>query len=127
MPKVLLVEDERSILKALSFELEEEGFEVFHATNYQEAVSFLAALECDLIISDLFIDSQSGDGIRLLNRVQNEDKYIPFIAITAYPETNLAREAKKALQDCFFIKPFAVEDLKKKVYELLKEKSTESN
>ena len=73
MPKVLLVEDERSILKALSFELEEEGFEVFHATNYQEAVSFLAALECDLIISDLFIDSQSGDGIRLLNRVQNED------------------------------------------------------
>ena len=121
MPRVLLVEDERSILKALSFELEEEGFEVFHATNYQEAVSFLTALECDLIISDLFIDSDSGDGIRLLNKVRSGEKHIPFIAITAYPETNLAREAKKTLQDCFFIKPFAVGDLKKKVFELLEE------
>jgi DNA-binding NtrC family response regulator len=121
MPRVLLVEDERSILKALSFELEEEGFEVFHASNYQEAVSSLTALECDLIISDLFIDSDSGDGIRLLNKVRSGEKYIPFIAITAYPETNLAREAKKALKDCFFIKPFAVGDLKKKVFELLEE------
>ena len=121
MPRVLLVEDERSILKALSFELEEEGFEVFHATNYQEAVSFLTALECDLIISDLFIDSDSGDGIRLLNKVRSGEKHIPFIAITAYPETNLAREAQKTLQDCFFIKPFAVGDLKKKVFQLLEE------
>ena len=122
MPRVLVVEDERSILKALSFELEEDGFEVFHACNYQEAVSSLLAFECDLIISDLFIDSENGDGIRLLNKVQKESRHIPFIAITAYPETNLAREAKKTLQDCFFIKPFAVGDLKKKVYELLGEK-----
>jgi DNA-binding NtrC family response regulator len=122
MAKVLLVEDERSILKALSFELEEDGFEVYHATNYQEAVSSLMAFECDLIISDLFIDSESGDGIRLLNKVMHDDKQIPFIAITAYPETNLAREAQKTLKDCFFIKPFDAGDLKKKVYELLKEK-----
>ena len=121
MAKVLLVEDERSILKALSFELEEDGFEVYHATNYQEAVSSLMAFECDLIISDLFIDSESGDGIRLLNKVQQDEKHIPFIAITAYPETNLAREAQKTLKDCFFIKPFAAEDLKRKVYELLAE------
>jgi DNA-binding NtrC family response regulator len=122
MAKVLLVEDERSILKALSFELEEDGFEVYHATNYQEAVSSLMAFECDLIISDLFIDSESGDGIRLLNEVLQNEKHIPFIAITAYPETNLAREAQKTLKDCFFIKPFAAGDLKKKVYELLGEK-----
>lgn len=123
MPRVLLVEDERSILKALSFELEEDGYEVYHASNYQEAVSSLMAFECDLIISDLFIDSESGDGIRLLNKVKQDEKQIPFIAITAYPETNLAREAQKTLQDCFFIKPFAVGDLKKKVYELLEGKN----
>jgi DNA-binding NtrC family response regulator len=122
MAKVLVVEDERSILKALSFELEEDGFEVYHATNYQEAVSSLLAFECDLIISDLFIDSESGDGIRLLNKVRQDEKHIPFIAITAYPETNLAREAQKTLKDCFFIKPFAAGDLKKKVYELLGDK-----
>ena len=81
----------------------------------------MTALECDLIISDLFIDSDSGDGIRLLNKVRSGEKHIPFIAITAYPETNLAREAKKTLRDCFFIKPFAVGDLKKKVFELLEE------
>jgi DNA-binding NtrC family response regulator len=122
MAKLLLVEDERSILKALSFELEEEGFEVFHASNYQEAVSYLMAFECDLIISDLFIDSDTGDGIRLLNKVKKSNMHIPFIAITAYPETNLAREAQKTLEDCFFVKPFAAGEITKKVYELLEAK-----
>ncbi len=106
MYRVLLVEDERSILKALSFELEDAGYEVLHASNYDEATCYMSAFECDLIISDLFFSAETGDGIRLLNQVKQRENEIPFIAMTAFPETNLALQAKKVLNDRFFVKPF---------------------
>ena len=119
MFKVLLVEDERSILKALSFELEDDGYEVLHASNYQEATSYMSAFECDLIISDLFFSCESGDGIQLLNQVKQGEKEIPFIAMTAFPDTNLACQAKKVLHDRFFVKPFHVRQLRQKISEIL--------
>ncbi len=119
MFRVLLVEDERSILKALSFELEDDGYEVLHASNYQEAACYISAFECDLIISDLFFGSKSGDGIQLLNQVKQGEREIPFIAMTAFPETNLAFQAKKMLHDRFFVKPFHVRQLRQKISEIL--------
>jgi DNA-binding response OmpR family regulator len=119
MQKVLLVENERSIRQALVFELEDDGYEVLNATNFQEAASYISSFDCDLVISDLFFDEEAGDGIRLLNEVQQSDRPIPFIAMTAFPETNLAAQAKKLLNDRFFIKPFTALKLKAKVTEIL--------
>ena len=119
MPRVLLVEDERSILKALSFELEDAGYEVLHASSYQEAASYISALECDLIVSDLFFSVEQGDGIQLLNEARRGERQIPFIAMTAFPETNIAVQAKKVLRDRFFVKPFYARDLRKKIGEIL--------
>ena len=117
MAKILIIEDERSIRQALRFELEEEGHEIFYASDYAEAVSSFLAFDCDLIISDLFLDE--GNGLQILNLLNQENKKIPFIGMTAFPETKLGIKARSMLKDRFFAKPFLAPILKAKVNEVL--------
>ena len=118
MANILIVEDERSVRQALRFEFEDEGYEVLYATDYPEAVSAFNAFDCDMVISDLFLSQ--GDGIQFLDLVKNNEKHVPFIAITAFPETKLATKAKSLLKDRFFVKPFYTSAIKEKVNEILK-------
>jgi DNA-binding response OmpR family regulator len=117
MATILIVEDERSIRQALLFELEDEGHHVFFASNFQEAVSALRAFSYDIIISDIFLGD--GTGLELMNMIKRKNRHIPFIAITAYPESELALRVKAVLKDCFFEKPFSLSSLLLKVKELL--------
>jgi len=119
MAKILVVDDERSVRQAICFELEEDGYEVFHASDYSEAISTYRAFNCDMVISDIFLDK--GDGIQLMNMINNDEKEIPFIAISAFPDSELASQAKSILKDRFFEKPFYAPLLKKKIFELLKQ------
>jgi two-component system response regulator VicR len=113
MSKILVVEDERSVRQALRFELEDDGHEVMDVNDYAEAYSACNAINYDLIISDIFVSN--GNGVQLLNQKMNT----PFIAITAFPESNLAVRAKAVLKDRFFEKPFPMNALMNKVHELL--------
>lgn len=113
MSKILVIEDERSVRQALRFELEDDGHDVIDVNDYSEALSACNAFKYDLIISDIFINN--GNGLQLLNRVHN----VPFIAMTAFPESNLGKKAKAILKDKFFEKPFSMLVLLKKVKELL--------
>ena len=121
MAKILVVDDERSVRQAICFELEDDGFEVFHASDYSEAISAYRAFGCDMVISDIFLNK--GDGIQLMNMINEDKKEVPFIAITAFPESELASQAKLILKDRFFEKPFYTPLLKEKVFELLKKSS----
>lgn len=117
MAKILIVEDERSIRQALRFELEAEGYEVGFASDYQEAVSAMRAFDFDLVISDIFLNN--GDGVQLIRNTYADKKDIPFIAITAFPGSDLAKRAKLILKDRFFEKPFCFLALTAKVDEVL--------
>ena len=117
MKKILVVEDERSVRQAICFELEDNGYEVIYASNYQEAVVALKAFQCDAVISDLFLGKDNG--IQLLNIINGRPRKVPFIAITAFPESELATQARLLLKDCFLEKPFSAPILIDKVQQLL--------
>ena len=117
MAKILIVEDERSIRQALRFELEDLGYEVGDASDYNEAVSAMRAFDFDLVISDIYLNN--GDGVQLIRKAYRDKKDIPFIAITAFPTSDLAKRAKLILKDRFFEKPFCAAAIKDKVDELL--------
>jgi len=117
MARVLLVEDERSIRQAIRFELEDAGHDVIFAENFNEAVSAFHSFECDVVISDLFLGK--GDGIQLLQLVSQSETEIPFIGITAFPETTLANKARKVLKDNLFIKPFNSPILNDRIKQLM--------
>jgi DNA-binding response OmpR family regulator len=117
MARILVVEDERSIRQALSFELEEEGHLVHHVADYEEAVSAMQAFQYDIVISDIYLEC--GNGFELMQWAKKSRLNIPFIMITAYPESDLAMRVKEILKDRLFAKPFFVSSLKSKISELL--------
>ena len=119
MALILIVEDERSIRQAIQFELNDVGYEVHCACNFQEALSALRAFEYDLIISDIYL--QDGNGIELMNIARKMNKQVPYIAISAFPESELAIQVKQSLKDRFIKKPFDVEQIKSKAREILKD------
>ena len=120
MALILVVEDERSIRQALSFELLDEGYTVHCASGIQEAVSALKAFQYDLIISDIFMDD--GQGTQLMDLARKLNKKIPFIIISAYPDSDLAVRVKEILKDRFFVKPFYAAALTAKAGEILRTK-----
>ena len=118
MAKILIVEDERSVRQALCFELEDDGFEVNSASSLPEALNACRDLRYDMVISDLFI--RQGNGLELLDLLNQDHHDLPFIAITAFPDSALAHKVRSILKDRFFVKPFLTNELKAKIHEVLK-------
>jgi len=116
-PKVLIVDDERSVRQALRFELEDQGFQVVYATDFNEALSALRAFDFDIVITDVYLNK--GDGIQLMNKVKKRRVEVPFILLSAFPDSDLAIRAKQLLKDRFYEKPFFMPALTEKVHELL--------
>lgn len=117
MAKILIVEDERSIRQALRFEFEDQGYDVGFASDFKEALSAIRAFDFDLVISDLYLSD--GDGVQLMRNTYEGKKNVPFIGMTAFPASDLAKRAKLILKDRFFEKPFCAAALKAKVAEVL--------
>jgi DNA-binding response OmpR family regulator len=119
MPKarILIVDDERSIRQALRFELEDEGYEIHYAADFEEALSSIRVFDIDMVITDVYLGD--GDGIQLMERMGRINKNLTFIVISAFPESDLSVRAKEILNDRFYEKPFIMPDFKRKVNELL--------
>ena len=113
MTNILVVDEERSIRQAIKFELESEGFIVIDVNNYTEAFSAFNAFKCSLVISD--ISDENGNGKKLLNIFKN----VPFIAMSAYPNSGYFNRVNSIPKDRYFKKPFPIKQLVTKVHEVL--------
>jgi DNA-binding NtrC family response regulator len=71
----------------------------------------------DLVIADIFLHHSSG--LKLFKIIQRLNKNIPFIGMAAFPGQNLSFIAEAILKECFFVKPFSFQDLKKKINTVL--------
>ena len=124
MIKILIVEDERSIRQALRFEFEDQGYEVGFAADYNEALSAIRAFDYDLVISDVYLNN--GNAGQLLRQAYDDKREVPFIAITAFPGSDLAKRIRMILKDRFFEKPFCTNALRAKVNEVLAMKNVDA-
>lgn len=81
MKKILVIEDEPSILKLLSYNLEQEGYEVETTMDGQDGFNLALKNTYDLILLDLMLPSKNGQEIcRELRQEKNE---VPIIMLTA--------------------------------------------
>jgi len=117
MAKILLIEDERSIRQAIRFELEDEGHDVFYTSDWTEAFSAIRAFRFDLIISDIYFGKKCNP--QLIEMMRKLNQSVPFIAMTAYPESELSMKIQAQLKDRFFAKPFITSVFKQKVSEII--------
>jgi two-component system response regulator PilR (NtrC family) len=114
-PRILVVDDERSMRELLAIVLRREGYEVLLAENGKSAIATLEKEPVDILISDIKMPDLSGvDVLRAAKRI---DKDILGIMITAFASTETAVEAMRLGACDYLSKPFDVDLLRMKVRE----------
>jgi two-component system KDP operon response regulator KdpE len=106
--RVLVVDDERQILRALKVILREAGYEVAEAMSVEEALDRAAVRPPDAAIVDLMLPD--GSGIELCRRLR-EWTTMPILVLSAIGEEEAKVEALEAGADDYVTKPFGTREL----------------
>jgi two-component system, NtrC family, response regulator PilR len=109
MSRILLVDDEPSILSVLSTLLRAEGHEVVPVLGGEKAQDVVRSESFDLMISDIRMSPV--DGMQLLKIARKERSGMAVIMITAYGSVETAVEAMKEGAFDYVTKPFKVDEL----------------
>jgi DNA-binding response OmpR family regulator len=120
MPKkILIVDDEPSIIVPLQFIMEQNGYEILVAFSGEEAMEVVARHRPDLILLDIMLPVV--DGFEVCQRVrENPDwKDIRIVLVTAVGTEADMTKGLDLGADAYVTKPFANADLIAKVKELL--------
>jgi DNA-binding NtrC family response regulator len=116
-PRIVLLDDEASLIKWLSYALEEKGCTVFATTDPKDALAEIRSQRFDLIISDIKMPEL--DGFEFLRRVRGIYPTVPFIFITAYGSMDSAINALRDRASDYILKPFSIDELWSRVKSLL--------
>ena len=117
MAKILIVDDERTILLTIQHLLNEQGFETCEASNGLAALQLFQTQFFDLVISDLRMPRM--DGVSFLHEVKNLDPTVPIIVLTAYATSEILSAANERHAFTYLPNPFQSETLLRIVGELL--------
>ena len=109
MPRILIVDDEPSILNVLGTLLKAQSHEVTPARSGEVALALLKQQSFDLMISDIRMGSM--DGMQLLQQVRREHPGLAVIMLTAFGTVETAVEAMKEGAFDYVTKPFKVDEL----------------
>lgn len=115
--KILLVEDEKTLAKALKFNLEKEGFHVTVAYDGEEALRALSQEKPALIILDLMLPVI--DGYEVCRRVRR-DSDVPIIMLTARDEDIDKILGLELGADDYMTKPFNTRELLARIRAILR-------
>lgn len=123
--KILLVDDEKTILDISKRYLEKEGYNVITAKNGKEALIVFKHQSIDLIITDIMMPEL--DGHEFMLDVLEEKEHIPFIYITAKNANQDILYSLSLGADDYLIKPFNPTELVLRVRNILRRVYNESN
>jgi two-component system, OmpR family, KDP operon response regulator KdpE len=108
MTRILVVDDDPSLLKALRIGLTARGDEVLVARSGSEAMAQVALAAPDLVILDLGLPDL--DGLDVCRRIR-EFSEVPIVVLSAYGDERRKVEALDSGADDFVTKPFGMAEL----------------
>src|SRR4030042_16192 len=111
--KILVIDDERAILKVLGIKLKISGYDVVTALSGLEALSMVDSISPDLILLDIIMPGM--DGFEVLQKLRSRSQ-LPVIIFSARPE-NASKALSLGAND-FVSKPFDVDDLVRRIQKL---------
>ena len=117
MPKILVVDDERVMVKGIKFNLENEGYQVDTGSDGEEAVDKARTGQFDLIILDLMMPKI--DGLQACMKIR-EFSNVPVIMLTAKGEDTDKIIGFECGADDYITKPFNILELKARIRALLR-------
>jgi DNA-binding NarL/FixJ family response regulator len=109
--RLLVVDDEAKLLRAVAVTLREEGYEVTTARSGAEALVAVNASVPDLIISDIRMPGMDGYQLARALRANPRTELIPVIFLTAKGERKDRLAGIRAGVDAYLTKPFDPEEL----------------
>lgn len=115
--RILVIEDDEMILRALEFRLTKEDYEVTVARSGKEALNKLKSESFNLVITDLMLPFVMG--MELLSYIKSLNTDTPVIILSAADEEATVMEAFKLGADDFIPKPFSPGELSMRVKRLL--------
>lgn len=112
MAKVLLVDDEATMVQMVTETLRAEGHEVHPFTQGDPALEALSELEPELVITDLYLDKTRAYGLEILQKARSLNPPASVIMITGFGSIETAVSAMKKGAYDYLEKPFKVDELK---------------
>src|SRR5712671_2403576 len=112
MARVLLVDDELTMVQMVAELLRQEGHEVFPFTNGQAASAALIAHSPEVVITDLYFDKTRAQGLEIVRKARELDPPAVVIVITGFGSIETAVEAMKNGAFDYLEKPFKLDELR---------------
>ena len=106
---ILVVDDDRSLLKLLDSALLRMGYQVTTTENPEKGLELLREKRFDLVLTDLVMEPV--DGFQVLAASKKIHHDVPVIAITGNKDSNLAVKALKLEADDYLFKPIELQNL----------------
>ncbi len=116
--RILLVDDDKALLRLLSMRMTAAGYEVTAVTSGEEALAHLPLLRPHLIVTDLQMDGM--DGMTLFNQVHSRNPTLPVLMLTAHGTIPEAIEATSRGVFSYLTKPFNSKVLEEHIARALK-------
>ncbi|MDX6470783.1 MAG: two-component system, OmpR family, response regulator [Gaiellaceae bacterium] len=119
--RILVVDDEPSIVDAVSTALRYEGFEVQEAMNGRDAMAAVASFEPDLVVLDWMLPDI--EGIEVGRRIRERGFKTAILFLTAKEAVENKVEALRAGGDDYVTKPFSLAEVVARVQAILRRTS----
>ncbi|MDD4623769.1 MAG: response regulator transcription factor [Bacilli bacterium] len=115
--KILIIDDEKSIVETIKAYLIKEEFEVFTAFSGREALQVFNNNELDLIVLDLMLPEISGEDVCKIIR---QDSNIPIIMLSAKINEDSKLNGFSLGADDYITKPFSPKELVARIHSIFK-------
>jgi DNA-binding response OmpR family regulator len=112
MPRVLVVDDDGSVLMMLQEGLQRDGFDVVAASNVRDALKHIANQQFDVLLSDLHMPL-AGDGFTVVSAMRHTHPNALTLVLSGYPALEEATAAILAQADEVLVKPFEIGAIRK--------------
>jgi PAS domain S-box-containing protein len=107
--RILIIDDEETLVYTFDCFLSEEGHEVLVARNYDEALRHISEKELDLVFSDIILGGNTG--IDVLREIKERGLTCPVVMITGFPNIETAAEAVRLGAFDYLAKPVVKQTL----------------
>ena len=107
--RILVVDDDQTVLKSCQRILEPEGFDVYLAPSADEALEAMRNYDFALLLVDIKMPKR--DGIYLMSEIKKEWPDAPIIVMSGYNTEQTVQQASEAGAASFIAKPFTPTEL----------------
>lgn len=107
--KLLIIDDDRTILDALEMVLKAEGYDVVSAPSGEAGLKVFSDMSNDLVLLDWQLPGIQGREV--LQKIREQSPHLPVIMMTAYGTSEMRQEVERLGAVAVISKPFGPEDI----------------